>query len=529
MKRKMQNKIAKDFLLKNGAPLTVFEHENLVSKIKTETAKAHAQTLEAVDMLQKETSDVVRTSPLFLDKNDHAFWRLRGCSVEPILCQGARSAFPMLDCGCALNQSHKMGFQHHTRRYSKDVSEINRTQSLDRNQSVRSRFPTLLLQIHIKEISKGAQKLNQILKARSLVDVGKKLLKGAKYLKVSLGMLSMCHKAADLHEDTAKQAPNNPKSDSHRQSTGYGTEIRTLTTSKSSNKISNTCSQSEKVRIPIVAKLMGLKELPTSTIDGETAPEKVPAPVSTVKNTKPLHIPKMQKLEDKLVDKSGNPGLPRDMPTEIKKRPSLGNTTVKVSNSQEASFNPLQNNDVSRFPDVASVQTKGVDEGAIEGVFKSSIQEGQKVPKSETSGSLTVNLDYPDEDDEILMHCAYEVMERKCKRQELVNQFHTSFGTTRVKGICDLVKELNGELKTVISCAGEKCNEYNAADCLHKMLLNDVENREPDVNCMWDFGWNETMSAFVEKEEVVRDVEKRLLNLLLDEALFDMLSVGVKR
>ncbi|KAK9108843.1 hypothetical protein Sjap_016903 [Stephania japonica] len=374
-----------------------------------------------------------------------------------------------------------MGFKHHTRRYSKDVSEINRTQSLDRNQSVRSRFPTLSSQLHINEISKGAQKLNQILNACSLVDIGKKLLKGAKDLKVFLRMLSIYHRAANLHEYPAKQAPNNPKSDSHRQSTDYGTEIRTITTSKSSNKISNTTnSQSEKVRIPIIAKLMGLEELPTSTIDGETAPEKDPSPISTVKNTKPLHIPKMQKLEDELVDKTGNPGLPtiknlpRDVPMEIKKKPSviqpnprinketafsvkasdlkqnfqkrshtqnasnlcncmgdknvpenklhkatLRNTTVKVSDSLEASFIPLQNNDVSRFPDVASVQTKGnsgMDEGAIEGVTKSSIQEGQKIPKSETSGSLTMNLDHPDEDDEILMHCAYEVMERKCKR-----------------------------------------------------------------------------------------------------------------
>ncbi|KAK9106945.1 hypothetical protein Syun_022956 [Stephania yunnanensis] len=88
IKCKMQNNIAKAILLKNGAPLSVSEHENLVSKIKSETAEAHARTLEAVDMLQKETSDVVRTSPLFLDKNGHAFWRLRGYSVEPtILCQ----------------------------------------------------------------------------------------------------------------------------------------------------------------------------------------------------------------------------------------------------------------------------------------------------------------------------------------------------------------------------------------------------------------------------------------------------------
>ncbi|KAK9108844.1 hypothetical protein Sjap_016904 [Stephania japonica] len=355
----------------------------------------------------------------------------------------------------------------------------------------------------------------------------------------------------------------------------------------------------------------------SSSIEGKTAPEKVPAPVSMVKNRKPLHIPIMQKLGDELVDKSVNPRVAteKDMPKEIKKQPSviqpnqrtnnetavsakasdseqdfqkptqnasnlstcmddeklsenrlhkatLGDTIVKVSDSQEVSIISLQINDASRSSDATSVQTEGMHEGAIEGVAKSSIQEGQKIPKSETSGLLTENevhlkqvliksqlflnaaealyrIHIPaeifhasannrqNEDDKLILDSAYEVMKRKGRRQELMYRFHTSIGPTRVKCLDELVKELNRDLETFKFCAGYRCNDYNAADCLHEMLLNDIENRRPDVNCMWDYGWNGTMSAFLEKEEVVRDVEKYILNLLIDEVMVDMVSISV--
>ncbi|KAK9270030.1 hypothetical protein L1049_025603 [Liquidambar formosana] len=59
------------------------------------------------------------------------------------------------------------------------------------------------------------------------------------------------------------------------------------------------------------------------------------------------------------------------------------------------------------------------------------------------------------------------------------------------------------------------------------MLERDLQNRDPDVNCMWDFGWNEMMFAFLEKDDVIRDVEKLLLNGLIDEIARDFLHVSV--
>ncbi|OVA16107.1 DDT domain [Macleaya cordata] len=85
LKRKMQDEVAKAILERNGVPLSISEHENLVSKIKAEAAKAHAETLEAIGMVpkKKQRSDAVRTEPVLLDGNGHAFWRLNGYSSEP--------------------------------------------------------------------------------------------------------------------------------------------------------------------------------------------------------------------------------------------------------------------------------------------------------------------------------------------------------------------------------------------------------------------------------------------------------------
>ncbi|KAJ4972521.1 hypothetical protein NE237_005695 [Protea cynaroides] len=87
LKRKLQDDMAKAILLKNGAPLSISEHEKLVSRIKVEAVKAHAETLEAMGMVpkKKQRSDAVRTEPVLLDGDGSAYWKLGCYSSEPIL------------------------------------------------------------------------------------------------------------------------------------------------------------------------------------------------------------------------------------------------------------------------------------------------------------------------------------------------------------------------------------------------------------------------------------------------------------
>lgn len=54
MKKKLKDEVAEAMLeLRNGAPLTVSEHEDLISKIKTELEKAHAEVLGSLGSLCK--------------------------------------------------------------------------------------------------------------------------------------------------------------------------------------------------------------------------------------------------------------------------------------------------------------------------------------------------------------------------------------------------------------------------------------------------------------------------------------------
>jgi hypothetical protein len=188
--------------------------------------------------------------------------------------------------------------------------------SAGRNRSSSSGFPNLS-HLHIKEISKGAEKLNQILKAcssglnfdRYSIEVGKELLKGAMDLEESLRMLVNLQEASDymvspqrknrivLLEDDEDDEDNTvgvaeqkqlgrprfsfDKSSSHfhnfltypTEAANYNHENQALVTSRSASHIaafseqknhsSSSRSNAEKGRISnVIAKLMGLDEIP---------------------------------------------------------------------------------------------------------------------------------------------------------------------------------------------------------------------------------------------------------------------------
>ncbi|KAE8709678.1 Zinc-finger domain of monoamine-oxidase A repressor R1 protein, putative isoform 2 [Hibiscus syriacus] len=95
MKQKLQDEIAKAIIMKNGAPLSISENEELISRIKKEVAQTLevdytlAGTLEVSEtvdeVMPKEEedcrSDAVRSEPIFWDGHGHKFlkfWRLRG-------------------------------------------------------------------------------------------------------------------------------------------------------------------------------------------------------------------------------------------------------------------------------------------------------------------------------------------------------------------------------------------------------------------------------------------------------------------
>lgn len=130
------------------------------------------------------------------------------------------------------------------------------------------------------------------------------------------------------------------------------------------------------------------------------------------------------------------------------------------------------------------------------------------------------------DNDKLILDCGYEIMKRKGRKQELaVHPFmKISVAFVRVRTLDDLVKQLNrnfDQLKLHGRNGNPECEpEYYVP----KMLEVDVDVRDPDTNCMWDLGWNDAMFAFLEKDDVVRDVEKQVISGLIDEMTRDLLA-----
>ncbi|KAL0546405.1 hypothetical protein IC582_016313 [Cucumis melo] len=84
-KQKLRDELAKALIVKNGVPLSIAEHDAIISQIKNDVAEAQAERLVALELASKrrERSYATRTAPVMLDVNGRVFWKLRGFA-----CQG---------------------------------------------------------------------------------------------------------------------------------------------------------------------------------------------------------------------------------------------------------------------------------------------------------------------------------------------------------------------------------------------------------------------------------------------------------
>lgn len=132
-----------------------------------------------------------------------------------------------------------------------------------------------------------------------------------------------------------------------------------------------------------------------------------------------------------------------------------------------------------------------------------------------------------DKESKLVLDCGYEVMKRKGRKQELTCHpyLKISIGSVKVRTLDDLIKQLHKDFDALKFYGRNGNPECDVEEYLPKMLEPDVYLRDPEVNCMWDLGWNEMMFAFLERDDVVRDVERHLLNALLDEITRDLLQV----
>ncbi|KAG4147031.1 hypothetical protein ERO13_D05G197766v2 [Gossypium hirsutum] len=123
-------------------------------------------------------------------------------------------------------------------------------------------------------------------------------------------------------------------------------------------------------------------------------------------------------------------------------------------------------------------------------------------------------------------NCGYEVMKSKGIRQELsVHPFlKVTIIPNKEKTLDELVKQMSEDIDKLKLYRRGRRENSPFEDYLPKMLEADVNNKEPHLNCMWDKGRNSMMFAFLEKDDVVRDAEKYVLNGLLDEMTRDIFT-----
>lgn len=129
----------------------------------------------------------------------------------------------------------------------------------------------------------------------------------------------------------------------------------------------------------------------------------------------------------------------------------------------------------------------------------------------------------------VVLDSAYEVMKRKARQHEFTHNVYmkTTISYIKLRSLDDLVRQLCKELELLKSYGVNGSDECDVAAGLHKMLNKDIYNEVPDVNCMWDFEWSRMTSIYPEMEIVVKDVERHMLNGLLDEITNDLVLITV--
>ncbi|CAN8232994.1 unnamed protein product [Cochlearia groenlandica] len=85
LKQKLQDQVAEAVTKKKGIPLSIAEHDAIVSRINQETKEARSEMQIAIDMLSKNSqrnNDAVRTNPVESDDKGLVFWRLKSYNEE---------------------------------------------------------------------------------------------------------------------------------------------------------------------------------------------------------------------------------------------------------------------------------------------------------------------------------------------------------------------------------------------------------------------------------------------------------------
>ncbi|KAM0832358.1 hypothetical protein ACQ4PT_064954 [Festuca glaucescens] len=123
---------------------------------------------------------------------------------------------------------------------------------------------------------------------------------------------------------------------------------------------------------------------------------------------------------------------------------------------------------------------------------------------------------------DLLSDVAREVIRRKGKRTEALEDVSVACTVTmKLRHLDDLVRELDGDVESLDI-------QNSMAEGLQRILQSDIQNDHPDANSTWDFGWNRVSELPIEKNEVVKDLEKNILGGIITDVARDLIGVSVR-
>ncbi|KAJ0242932.1 Zinc-finger domain of monoamine-oxidase A repressor R1 protein [Hirschfeldia incana] len=85
LRQKMQGDLVKAHIDRNGAPLSIEEHQAILTQIKAEVKEAHDKMLEAKGMIstKRQRCDAAGTDPILLNDDGLVLWKLKCFEEEP--------------------------------------------------------------------------------------------------------------------------------------------------------------------------------------------------------------------------------------------------------------------------------------------------------------------------------------------------------------------------------------------------------------------------------------------------------------
>ena len=135
-----------------------------------------------------------------------------------------------------------------------------------------------------------------------------------------------------------------------------------------------------------------------------------------------------------------------------------------------------------------------------------------------------------DKGNKVLSDIGREVIRRKGKRTEaIVDVSLTRTANLKLQTLDDLIRELDSDIQSLpIPKKIQQQSGHSTAENLKMVLRSDMENMHLDANSIWDFGWNRVWDLPIEKNEVVKDLEKNILGGIITDVARELIDVSLR-